>query len=150
MLNKFLEVSRLPQVAAPTRKAYPSDVSDAEWKVLKILLIESKFEHPSAVDLREIFNGIFYVQRTGCQWEMLPHDLPLYTTVYAYCQKWQRQGKWQEIYDRLRTKSGQNQSQTVDLIVTVEDYQCVKTLAKKEESAALMILKKLKSINAML
>ncbi|BAY13416.1 transposase [Calothrix sp. NIES-2098] len=41
---------------------------------------------------RSILNAIFYVQRTGCQWEMLPHDLPPYTTVYGYFQKWQRKG----------------------------------------------------------
>lgn len=54
------------------------------------------------VDLREILNAIFYVQRTGCQWEMLPHDLPPYTTVYGYFQKWQRKGIWQQIHDQIR------------------------------------------------
>ncbi len=61
------------------------DLSDTEWEVLKPLLPSPKgFGHPRKVDLREILNGIFYVQRTGCQWEMLPHDLPPHTTVYGY------------------------------------------------------------------
>jgi transposase len=74
MLNKSMYMSRIPQISAPTRKPYPSDLSDCEWEILKPLLPKPKgFGHPRTVDLREILNGIFYVQRTGCQWEMLPH-----------------------------------------------------------------------------
>jgi transposase len=76
-------MTRLPDIANPVRKPYPSDLSDAEWELLKPLLPPSKgFDHPVEVDFREILNGNFYVQRTGCQWEMLPHDLPPYPTVY--------------------------------------------------------------------
>lgn len=83
-------MSRLPEIANFHRKPYPSDLSDAEWEILKSLLPSPKgFGHPVEVDFREVLNGIFYVQRTGCQWEMLPHDLPPYTTVYGYFQKWQ-------------------------------------------------------------
>ncbi len=78
-------MSRLPAIANPKRQPYPSDLSDSEWEILKPLLPRPKgFGHPVQVDFREILNGIFYVQRTGCQWEMMPHDLPPYTTVYRY------------------------------------------------------------------
>lgn len=70
------------------------DLSDAEWKVLEPLLPKPKgFRHPRTVDLREILNGIFDVQTTGCQWEMLPHDLPLYTTVDGYFRGLAAKGK---------------------------------------------------------
>src|SRR6476646_1509431 len=70
-------MSHLPKIINPRRKPYPSDLSDAEWKVLKPLLPSPKgFGHPVEVDFREILNGIFYVQRTGCQWEMLPQICP--------------------------------------------------------------------------
>ncbi len=96
MSNESLPMSRFPQIAVPTRKPYLSDLSDREWEVIKPLLPTPKgFGHPRNVDLREIFNAIFYVQRTGCQWEMLPHDFPPHTTVYGYFQKWQRKGTWQ-------------------------------------------------------
>ena len=117
MLNEYLEISRLPQIAAPTRKVYPSDLSDAEWELLKALLIELKaLEHSTEDDLREVLNAILYAKRTGCQWEMLPHDLPAYTTVYGYFQKWQGQGKWQEICDHLPLKK--SQSQVKSIIIT--------------------------------
>ena len=64
-------MSRFPQISTPTRKPYLSDLSDREWAVIKPLLPAHKgFGHPRNVDLREILNAIFYVQRTGCQWEM--------------------------------------------------------------------------------
>lgn len=67
----LLSMSRLPEIENPRRQAYPSDLSDAEWLILKPLLPKPKgFGHPQEVDLREILNAIFYVQRTGCQWEI--------------------------------------------------------------------------------
>lgn len=95
-------MSRLPAVAHPHRKPYPSDLSDQEWAILKPLLPQPKgFGHPIEVDFREILNGIFHVQRRGCQWEMLPRDLPLYSTVYPYFQRWHRPGICQQMYDQL-------------------------------------------------
>ena len=91
-------MSRFPQIADPNRKIYPSDLSDREWEIVQPLLPKEKgFGRPRDVDLRVILNGIFYVQCTGCQWEMMPHDLPPYTTVYGYFQKWQRKGLCQSI-----------------------------------------------------
>lgn len=112
-------MSRLPTIENQDRQSYPSDLSDAEWAILKPLLPAPKgFGHPVEVDLREILNGIFYVQRTGCQWEMLPHDLPPYTTVYGYFQKWQRRGIWQLLHDqvrhRLRIELGRDEQSSVD------------------------------------
>ena len=90
-------MSRLPEIAKPHRQVYPSDLSDAEWKVIEPLQPKAKgFGRPRTVDLREILNAIFYVQRTGCQWDMLPHDLPPPETVYKYFQKWSRKGIWQD------------------------------------------------------
>jgi putative transposase len=57
-----LPMTRLPEIANPSRKSYPSDMSDAEWEILKPILPQPKgFGHPVEVDFREILNGIFYV-----------------------------------------------------------------------------------------
>jgi transposase len=67
------------------RKAYPTDLKDAECELLEPLLPKAKpGGRPRSVALREILNGIFYRERTGCTWEMLPHDLPSAKTVYDY------------------------------------------------------------------
>ncbi|MGD2183695.1 IS5 family transposase [Lusitaniella coriacea] len=125
-------MSRLPVITNAQRQAYPSDLSDAEWEVIKSWLPTPKgFGHPRKVDLREIINAIFYVQRSGCQWEMLPHDFPPHPTVYGYFQKWQRKGIWQEIHDQLRdllrNKIGRDSHSTV----AIADSQSVKTTEKR-------------------
>ncbi|MES1026032.1 transposase, partial [Gloeocapsa sp. BRSZ] len=66
-----------------TRKAYKSDLSDEEWRIIEPLIPPPKSGgHPRTVDMREVVNAVFYLLRTGCSWEMLPNDLPPYSTVY--------------------------------------------------------------------
>ncbi len=57
---------------------------------------------PRAVDLREVLNTLFYQNRTGCQWDMLPHDLLPKSTVYDYFARWRDDGTWQTLLDALR------------------------------------------------
>jgi len=145
----LLFMSRLPAIENQKRKPYPSDLSDAEWLILQPLLPKPKgFGHPVEVDLREILNAIFYVQRTGCQWEMLPHDLPPYTTVYGYFQKWQRKGIWQQIHDQIRHQLRQDLGRDEHSTVAIADSQSVKTTEKKGRSTALMVVKRLKAVSA--
>ena len=60
------------------RKAYPSDLTDEQWKMLAPLLPAAKTGgRPRTVDLREVVNGILYVLRNGCTWRAMPHDLPV-------------------------------------------------------------------------
>lgn len=133
-------MSRLPKIANAKRKAYPSDLSDAEWKIIQPLLPAAKgFGHPRTVDLREVLNAIFYVHRSGCQWEMLPHDLPPYTTVYKYFQKWERQGLWQAIHDQLRHKLRKQQGRNEQATAAIADSQSVETTEKRGRSTALTV-----------
>ncbi len=54
--------------------------------------------------MQEILNAMFYNNLSGCQWDMLPHDLPPKSTVYVYFAKWRDNGTWQKLVDALRTK----------------------------------------------
>lgn len=142
-------MSRLPAIAQPQRKPYPSDLSDQEWAVLQPLLPQPKgFGHPVEVDFREILNGIFYVQRSGCQWEMLPHDLPPYSTVYSYFQKWQRQGIWQQMHDQLRAQLRHQQGRDEHSTVAIADSQSVKTTEKRGRFTVSMVARRLKGVSA--
>ncbi len=63
---------------APPRKSYPSDLTDEQWSLVEPLLpaeVEG-LGRPREVDFREVINAILYLNRSGCQWDMLPHDLP--------------------------------------------------------------------------
>lgn len=89
-----------------TRKAYPSDLTDEQWALLGPLLLEYEDRvRPGPdreVDLREVVNTLRYLNRTGCQWAMLPHDLLPKSTVYDYFAKWRDTGLWQRVVDALR------------------------------------------------
>src|SRR3954454_8849508 len=69
------------------RKAYPSDLTDPQWAIVKPLIPVHRVGRPRIHDMREILNAIFYITRAGCQWDMLPHDLPAKSTVYDWDHK---------------------------------------------------------------
>lgn len=70
-------MARLPEIANPQRKHYRSDLNNAEWEVLKTLVVAPKgFGHSVEIDFGSYSNRFFYVQRTGCQGEMMPHNRP--------------------------------------------------------------------------
>ena len=87
----------------PTRKPYRTDLADAQWELLATVLPPAKSGgRPRGVDLREVVNALLYVNRSGCQWDLLPHDLPPKSTVYEYFAAWRADGTWQRILDTLR------------------------------------------------
>jgi putative transposase len=88
---------------ATPRKPYPSDVTDDQWDILVLFLPPAKRGgRPRSVDLREVVNAILYQNRSGCQWDMLPHDLLPKSTVYDYFAAWRDDGTWQRLLDSLR------------------------------------------------
>ena len=57
------------------RQPYTTDLSDIQWEILRPLIPEAKpGGRPREVDIREVMNTLLYQDRTGCQWELLPHD----------------------------------------------------------------------------
>jgi putative transposase len=87
------------------RKPYKTDLTDAQWKIVKPLVPPAKpGGRPREVDMREVLNTLLYQARTGCQWELLPHDLLPKSTVWDYFQQWRDDGTWQRIVDALRRK----------------------------------------------
>jgi transposase len=84
------------------RKPYPSDLTDEQWEILRPLIPVSRVGRPRTVEMREVLNAIFYVDRAGCQWDMLPHDFPPKSTVYDYFAQWRDDGTWQAMMDTLR------------------------------------------------
>ena len=110
------------------RKVYPSDLSDPEWKLLEPLLPRPKVRgRKRSVNLREIVNAIFYVVRTGCQWDYLPHDFPPADTVYGYFRDWRNDGTWMRINEVLRGKVRQSVGKELEPSAGVIDSQTAKT-----------------------
>ena len=85
------------------RKPYPSDVIDEEWAFVAPYLILMKEEAPQREhDLREVFNGLRWIVRTGSQWRLMPHDLPPWYTVYQQAQRWIEAGVFEDMVHDLR------------------------------------------------
>ena len=90
-----------------SRRAYPSDLTNEQWGLLEPLLPAPRADRlgrPREVDLREVVNAILFLNRSGCQWDMLPHDLLPKSTVYDYFAQWRDDGTWQKLTDALRTR----------------------------------------------
>lgn len=110
------------------RKPYRSDLTDAQWSLIKDRLPAAKpGGRPRTVDLREVVNTLMYQARTGCQWDYLPHDLLPKSTVWDYFVAWQQDGTWQTLVDTLRgmvrTEAGREETPSAACI----DTQTVKS-----------------------
>ena len=110
------------------RSPYPTDLSDAQFALIEPHLPADKPRGRNRqVSLREVLNAIFYINRAGCQRDMLPHDLPHYKTVNKYFNQWRDDGTWDRINDALcdavRAAAGRGPAPTAASI----DSQSVKT-----------------------
>jgi transposase len=86
----------------PDRRAYPSDFTDAEWAVVGPLWEREVTSQPTDHELRDVLDAIRYVSATGCPWRYLPHDYPPHTTVYAWFERWARDGTEERVNTELR------------------------------------------------
>lgn len=84
------------------RKPYPSDLTDEQWELIEPPIPVNRVGRPRKVEMREVLNTIFYQSRSGCQWDMLPHDLLPKSTVSDHFAQWRDDGTWQVILDALR------------------------------------------------
>jgi putative transposase len=83
-------------------QTYPSDITDEQWSVLEPLLPASHGGRPPKVDFRKILNGIFYRNKSGCQWRMLPKEFGPWGTVYYWFANWRKKGTFERIHAALR------------------------------------------------
>jgi transposase len=85
------------------RKTYPSDVADEEWAFVAPYLTLMDLDAPQREhSLREVFNGLRYIVRSGATWRMMPNDLPPWAAVYQQAQRWYAAGSFEAMVDDLR------------------------------------------------
>jgi putative transposase len=110
------------------RKAYQTDLSDAEWDRLRSHLPAPEANgRPRVYSRCEILDAVFYVLKSGCAWRLLPHDFPPWKTVYHYFRFWRLDGTWERMHaallKRVRVRLKRNPQPSAAIL----DSQSVKT-----------------------
>jgi transposase len=115
----------------PSRRRYPSDLTDVQWTILEPLVPAVRpGGRPAKHARREIVDAMLYVLRGGISWRSLPHEYPPWQTVYDYFRRWRDDGTWERIAatlrERLRVKLGRDPTPSAAII----DSQSVRTTEK--------------------
>lgn len=110
--------------------SYPTNLTNAQWKALKPFFpAGNKAKHSK----RTLINAVLYVNKTGCQWRMLPSDFPAWQTVFSFYNRAKQDGIWDKVLIHLiqhqRTQKGKNPSPTYGIL----DSQSVKTKFEAQE-----------------
>ena len=107
------------------KKEYPTNLTDNQWQILQKILEPTTRKRKYS--LRDIMDCILYINKTGCQWRMIPKDFPPYNLVFYYFTKWKREGVFEDIMDTLREKLrvalGREETPSIGII----DSRSVKT-----------------------
>jgi putative transposase len=119
---------------------YQSDLTDAEWAILEPLLPQpdpKKGGRPRNYTHREILNAIFYIEKSGCQWRMLPREFPPWNLVWQYFRRWRNEGLLEKIRLTLNRKVREKLGKKALPTVGIADSQSVKTALKGGREATM-------------
>jgi putative transposase len=121
-------LAKATPMTTQARKPYSTDLTDAQWAILEPLIPAQKAGgRPRTISMREVVNSLLYLDRTGCQWDMLPHDLLPKSSVYDYFARWRNDGTWQRMMDAVRTQVRVKEGRDSTPSAASVDSQSVKT-----------------------
>jgi putative transposase len=109
---------------------YKTDLTDAEWDLIKGLFPRHTTGRPKQYSHRAVMNAIRYQQRTGCQWDMLPNDLPPEAVVRHFFYEWRNSGLFEQIQQALHTRFRELEGRAAAASLGIIDAQSVKTVQK--------------------
>jgi transposase len=114
-----------------TRKPYPSDVCDEEWAFVAPYLTLVREDAPQRNhDLREVFNGLRWIVRTGSAWRYMPHDLPPWEAVYQQTRRWLSAGVFEQMVHDLRVLLRLSEGRAPDPTATILDCRTLQCTPK--------------------
>lgn len=112
---------------AKLTQTYPTDLKYTEWLLIMEFFPSHRRGRPRKWEMWQILNAILYVVRTGCQWRMLPTNLPPWQTVYGYFRRWKKNGLWERINEVLVKKVRVQHGRQAEPSAGILDSQSVKT-----------------------
>jgi putative transposase len=113
---------------------YATDLTDRQWLIIEPFFVgENRGKHLQKRSKRELVNAVLYLNKTGCQWRLLPNDFPPYPTVWSFYRRAVKSGLWERIMDCLVGKSRVSAGRTAMHSYSLIDSQSAKTVAASEE-----------------
>jgi putative transposase len=106
---------------------YETDLSDDQFALIEPFLPRRKRTGRPPADLRAVLNAIRYLVRTGCQWRLLPHDFPPWSTVHTWYRRWRTDGTWERLHEALRQQVRAAAGRPPSPRSSAADSQSVKT-----------------------
>jgi len=113
---------------------YDSDLTDKEWNIIEPIFTKAKKgKHLQKHPKRELVNAVRYLNKTGCQWRMLPKDFPNCQTVHSFYRRATKNGLWEEMTDLLVQKTRTEAKRAPTPSYALIDSQSVKTTSASEK-----------------
>jgi len=113
---------------------YPTDLTDRQWELIEPYFTgENRGKHLRKHSKRELVNAVLYLNKTGCQWRLLPNDFPPHATVWSFYRRAAKSGLWGKIMDSLVKKSRVAAGRTPSPSYSLIDSKSVKTTSASEE-----------------
>ena len=112
---------------------YPSDITEEQYQLVSDIFSVGLWGNRRKHSVLSLINAVFYLNKTGCQWQWLPKDFPPYKTVNSFYNRAKHSGKWDEMLQRLVEIDRLVQGRHPDPTYTLIDSQSVKTSGASEE-----------------
>lgn len=121
-------------IQSERRKPYSSDLTDEQWAMVEPLIPTNTGAGDNVhLDMREVVNGMMYVNKNGIRWQDMPHDLPNHNSIYYHFHKWSQDGTLEAINDALRKQVRQEMGRKSEPSAGLIDSQSVKTTETVDE-----------------
>jgi putative transposase len=108
-------------------ESYPSDISDKGWNLIEPLIPVYPRGRKRTINIRTVINALFYLTRTGIQWDSLPHSFPSRSVIWYYFNRWKKDNTWKNINDELRRHIRVLEKRNPDPSAGILDSQSVKS-----------------------